>query len=123
MTTAAKKAAKRRAARSAALPFDLEAARRFVLAKLPGGTVNGKFGGASFYVGGKVFAFTRPKGLVMKLPAETIATLIATREAQHLTMGKRTMREWVLLPLATTGDFAAELPLLRKAMKFVLSRE
>jgi hypothetical protein len=117
--------AKRRGKRPAAkLPaIDLAAAREFVAARLPGAEVNGKFGGASFFAGGKVFAFSRPKGLVLKLPAETIADLVATREAQNLVMGKRVMREWAVLPLASREGYAGEVPLLKSAMAFVRSLE
>lgn len=103
--------------------IDLTAARDFAAANLPGAEVNGKFGGTSFFVAGKVFAFTRPKGLVLKLPQEAIAHLLATRNAQHLTMGKRVMRQWALLPLTQPGSYDEELPLLKSAMAFVQSLE
>jgi hypothetical protein len=103
--------------------MDLAAARDFATAHLPDAEVNGKFGGASFYVGGKVFAFTRPKGLVLKLPMETIANLVAAREAQNLVMGKRVMREWAVLPLDSTEDYMNELPSLKSAIAFVRSLE
>jgi hypothetical protein len=123
--TGKKTTATRRGKKPAAEPpaIDLVAAREFAAAHLPGAEVNGKFGGASFFTGGKVFAFSRPKGLVLKLPAEAIATLIATREAQHLVMGKRVMREWALLPLAAREGYAGEVPLLKAAMAFVRSQE
>jgi len=126
MATAGKKsAATRRGKKPAAkLPaIDLAAAREFVGARLPGAEVNGKFGGVSFFAGGKVFAFSRPKGLVLKLPAETIADLVATREAQNLVMGKRVMREWAVLPLDSTEDYMNELPSLKSAIAFVRSVE
>ena len=44
------------------------AARTFAANRLDGAQVAEKFGNASFSVGGKVFAFTRPEGLVLKLP-------------------------------------------------------
>ncbi len=103
--------------------IDLAAARAFAATNLPGAQVNAKFGGASFFVAGKVFAFTRPKGLVLKLPQEAIAHLLATRDAQNLTMGKRVMREWALLPLRTRDSYVDEVPLLRSAMAFVQSLE
>jgi TfoX N-terminal domain len=98
--------------------IDLDAARNFAAVHLPGAEVRNKFGGASFFVAGKVFAFTRPKGLVLKLPQPAIEELIASREVQPLTMGKRTMREWVVVPLQA-GDYTAEFPLLRSAMQYV----
>lgn len=60
--------------------IDLDAARAFAATNLPGAQVNAKFGGASFFLAGNVFAFTRPKGLVLKLPQETIANLLTTRD-------------------------------------------
>jgi hypothetical protein len=126
MATAGKKTtATRRAGKPAAKPpaIDLTAAREFVAARLPGAEVNSKFGGASFYVGGKVFAFSRPKGLVLKLAPEVIAKLIADRGAQHLVMGKRAMREWALLPLAAREGYVDEVPLLKIAMAFVRALE
>ena len=126
MATARKKTAvTRRGNGPAAKPpaIDLVAAREFAAAHLPGVEVNGKFGGVSFFTGGKVFAFSRPKGLVLKLPPEAIAKLIATREAQHLVMGKRVMREWAVLPLASREGYADEVPVLRSAMAFVRALE
>lgn len=108
-------------AKSSQPAIDLIAARDFAAAHLPGAEVNGKFGGASFLVAGKVFAFTRPKGLVLKLPPDALTKLLATREANHLIMGKRVMREWALLPLASRDRYVDELPLLKSAMAFVRS--
>jgi hypothetical protein len=101
---------------------DPAAARSFAAAHLPFAQVNAKFGNASFSVAGKVFAFTRPDGLVLKLPPEIIAATLATREAQPLVMGKRTMREWVHLKLPAPDRYAGELDLLRAAMAFVQPR-
>lgn len=117
--------ATRRVRKSAAKPpaIDLAAAREFVTAHLPGAEVNGKFGGASFFIGGKVFGFSRPRGLVLKLPEEVIAQLVSSREAQHLVMGKRVMREWVLLSLPSRESYVDEVPLLKSAMAFVYSLE
>lgn len=101
----------------------MAAATKSTAAKLPGAEVNGKFGGASFFVDGKVFAFTRPKGLVMKLPPGTLAEILAAPEAKHLTMGKRVMREWALLAQESQEAYLEEAALLRSAMDFVRSLE
>ena len=100
-------------------PVDLTATQAFAALHLPGAQVNGKFGGASFFIVGKVFAFTRPGGLVLKLPPNAIEKLLATRDAKHLTMGKRVMREWALLTLRTRESYTDELALLKKAMDYV----
>ncbi len=99
--------------------IDIEAARSFAAAKLGGAEVAQKFGNASFSIGGKVFAFTRPNGLVLKLPAEVLRDVIGKREAAPLVMGKRVMREWVLLHLDGPEQYREELELLRIAMAFV----
>jgi hypothetical protein len=108
-------------AKSSQPAIDLIAAREFAAAHLPGAEVNSKFGGASFLVHGKVFAFTRPKGLVLKLPPIALTEFLATRGATHLIMGKRVMREWALLPLASRERYVDELPLLKSAMAYVRS--
>ena len=125
MATTRKKTAAKRTGKSSASPraIDLTAAREFVAARLPAAEVNGKFGGVSFFVDGKVFAFSRPKGLVMKLPPDLMAEVLETREAQHLTMGKRVMREWALLSLESREAYVDEVPLLKRAMAYVRSLE
>ena len=125
MATARKKTAtKRRAAKSAASPaLDLGTPRTFAASHLRSAAVAEKFGNASFSIGGKVFAFTRPDGLVLKLPPEALAKLLATREAQLLIMGKRVMREWALLSLPARETYTMEVPLLQAAMEFVQSLE
>lgn len=102
-------------------PIDLAAAQAFAALHLPGAQVNGKMGGASFCIAGKVFAFTRLGGLVLKLPPDAIAKLLATRDATHLTKGKRVMHEWALLSVPSRESYIDELPLLKKAMAFVKS--
>ena len=119
--TTARRPGQKNAKADAAPPIDLDGARTFAAAHLPGATVNGKFGGASFFIAGKVFAFSRPKGLVLKLPPDAMERTLATREAQHLVMGKRIMREWALLTLPSRESYVDEAPLLREAMEFVRS--
>ncbi len=102
---------------------DLAAARSFAAKKLNGAEVALKFGNASFSVGGKVFAFTRPNGLVLKLPPDVLKQVVEQREAAPLVMGQRVMREWVLLRLDGPEQYAEELELLRIAMGFVIARE
>lgn len=101
---------------------DIAAARKFASTSLKGAQVAEKFGNASFSVGGKVFAFTRPEGLVLKLPAAEITRVLAERDAELLVMGKRVMREWILLRLSGPDEYRKELQLLQTAMKFVSLR-
>ena len=67
----------------------------------------------------KIFAFTRSdESAALKLPEDRIAGLVSDGEIRHLTMGKRTMREWVVIPnIAAPGN----LKLLHEAMAFVAS--
>jgi hypothetical protein len=57
---------------------------------------------------GKFFAFPGSNGdLIVKLPAERIVELVAGGEGRPLTMGKRTMREWVRVAPADDAACAA----------------
>ena len=86
--------------------------------KVPGAELSWKFGNASLVIDDKVFAFASKNshGLILKLPAQDIAALVETGTARSLVMGKRTMREWVIVedPFA-----AATLKLLRAALAYV----
>ena len=42
--------------------------------------------------------------LIVKLPRDRAAALIAAGTAEPVTMGKRTMREWVAIPADTDSD-------------------
>ena len=57
-----------------------------------------KFATINLTVAGKVFAFTNKSGMVVKLPAPRIEALIAAGQALPLVMGKRTMKEWAVVP-------------------------
>lgn len=117
MTTAKKKQA---SSKTKAVSGELRAVADVVLSSVPGSAVSWKFHNASFDVGGKVFAFTRPGGMAMKLPEARISGLVKKGSAVHLVMGKRTMREWVVVP---ADDTAALLQLLKEAAGFVSSLE
>ena len=77
------------------MPIDALAA--WVEGILPQASVVRKPSGAMFQIGTKIFAFTRPEGVAMKLPEARIAQLVEIRDASFLVMGTKTMREWVLL--------------------------
>jgi hypothetical protein len=85
--------------------------------KIPGCTVGTKFGHGSLEVDTKVFAFTRTdESAALKLPQNRIAELMKDGEICHLTMGKRTMREWAVVPnIAAPGN----LDLLLEARTYV----
>jgi hypothetical protein len=111
---------------------DVAAARAFAAEHMRGAVVTEKlgvtekFGNVSFSLGGKVFAFTRPDGLVMKLPDEVIERVMAERmiegcKAELLVMGKRTMREWVHMKLDGAEEYRTEVELMQVAMTFAFA--
>lgn len=87
--------------------------------KIPGCAVSQKFGHGSLEVEGKVFAFTRTdESAALKLPQNRIASLIGNGEIRHLTMGERTMREWLVIPNIAAPK---NIGLLHEAMVYVAS--
>jgi hypothetical protein len=58
-------------------------------------------------VGGKIFAMLPRDRLVVKLPAERCAAIVAAGEGELLVIGRRTMREWVELDGGDPGAWAA----------------
>ncbi|WP_263368284.1 MmcQ/YjbR family DNA-binding protein [Edaphobacter bradus] len=99
-----------------------EAARELAVLlrqELPGIGVQEKFGNLSFSVGGKVFGFTRGEDAVaLKLPAELVKELAEERGFEALVMGKRVMKEWVVVECGARG-WRGELGLFREAKWFV----
>ena len=88
--------------------------------KVRGATLSEEFGHASFALDdGRIAGFITGKGaLAMKLPAARIAELVEGDMAQPLTMGKSTMREWVVVE---EPESSATLKLLHAAIDFVSS--
>jgi predicted DNA-binding protein (MmcQ/YjbR family) len=76
---------------------------------------------ATFLTGKKVFAFTRSSGpgVVLKLPKERIAALLEREDITPLTMGKRTMKEWVVIEHPKPADYKKDLALFKEAKAFV----
>ncbi|QNI36389.1 hypothetical protein [Edaphobacter albus] len=75
--------------------------------RISGSTAEIDRGHGCLMVDRKIFAFTRPdESAALKLPETRIAELIAAdSEFQFLVMGKRTMREWVVVPnIAAPGN-------------------
>ena len=90
-----------------------------LLGPLPGVGRKKAFGHDSFVVGKKVFLFPSPDGVVLKLPQERIKELIAKKKAAFLVMGKRTMKEWAVLRIATREACRKELALFKESRDFV----
>jgi hypothetical protein len=86
--------------------------------KISGSTVGVDFGHGCLMIDNKIFAFTRSdESAALKLPEARIAELVAgNAEIGPLIMGKRTMREWVVIP-----EIAAphNLKFLKEAMAYV----
>ncbi len=88
--------------------------------RIPGCVVGTKFGHGSLHVGDRIFAFARTdESAAVKLPEARIAELLKSGGEMHLLqMGRRTMREWLVLPNAIAPE---NLKLLREAMAHVAS--
>jgi len=96
----------------------------WVIGILPKAVVVRKPSGAMYQAGTKIFAFTRPDGVAMKLPQERVASLVDSRaDASFLVMGTKTMREWLMLRYAAPGDYRKDAKLFDEAMKFVASQK
>ena len=78
------------------------------------------FASVGLEVGGKIFAMLVKGRLVVKLPAERVAELVASGSGIHFDPGHgRLMKEWVSIPAS-----AAPWPdLAREARRFVAGRE
>jgi hypothetical protein len=102
---------------------DLVATISKLLSSLPGVTEEKTENHATFLTNKKVFAFTRSKGggVALKLPKERIAELLQRKEISLLTMGKRTMKEWILLEYPKPADYKKDRALFKEALSFVAS--
>ncbi len=100
----------------------LVAALSKLLAPLPSITEERTQTHATYFIGKKIFAFTRSGGgggVALKLPKERIAELIERDDITILKMGKRTMTEWVLLDHAKPADYTGDLDLFKESIAFV----
>jgi hypothetical protein len=87
---------------------------------VPGVKVKAFGARANYTVGAKekIFAFTRKDGVVLKLPSERVKQLEETHGASALVMGKKTMKEWVVMPYADAKALRKDFKLVKEAMKF-----
>jgi TfoX/Sxy family transcriptional regulator of competence genes len=78
------------------------------------------FGSDALQADGRIFAMARRGGLVLKLPSERVAELVASGDGEPFDTGKgRPMKEWVVVsPQAGTRW----LELAREALAFVTRR-
>jgi hypothetical protein len=103
-------------------PSDLGAVLTSMLAALPRVVVTKKLNSTSFRVGKKLFAFTTKRGaVILKVPAETVKVLVESSTAARVVMGKRVMKEWVVIHYKTPTESRKDLGLFRAALEFVSS--
>ena len=77
---------------------------------------------ANFLVGNKVFAFIQGDGVAIKLPKEKIQALVETKRAAPLVMGKRVMKEWIVIKHYNPEEYKQEEALFKEAIAFVSSK-
>jgi TfoX/Sxy family transcriptional regulator of competence genes len=78
------------------------------------------FGAGTLQVNGRIFAMISGGRLVLKLPAERVAALLASGEGRPFDAGKgRAMREWVALDERPDEQW---LTLAEQARDFVAGR-
>lgn len=96
-----------------------------VAAALPaelGVSVGRMFNGTGLKVRGRFFAFVSNTGrLVVKLSEQDVQKLVSDDAGAFVTMGKRTMREWVSLPQPHDGDLSQWQRMLEAARTFVVA--
>jgi hypothetical protein len=75
----------------------------------------------SFFTRKNVFIFTSRTSnrVILKLPKERIAALLQRDDITLLTMGKRTMKEWIVIERVKPADYKKDLALFKEAKAFV----
>jgi hypothetical protein len=75
----------------------------------------------SFFTGKNIFVFTSRTSdrVILKLPKERIATLLQRKDITLLTMGKRTMKEWIVIEHSKPADYRKDFALFKEAKAFV----
>ena len=92
-----------------------------LLGSLPGVTEKQFPNHTSFFTGKNIFVFTSRKNnrVILKLPKERITALLERDDIVLLTMGKRTMKEWIVIEHSRPADYKKELALFKEAKAFV----
>jgi hypothetical protein len=93
-----------------------------MLQDIPGVQVGTHLNHINFLVGNKIFAFIQGDGVVIKLPKATIQALAETRQATPLVMGKRVMKEWVVIKHDHPEEYRQDEALFKEAMMFVAAK-
>lgn len=87
-------------------------------------TIGTMFRSPGIRAGGKIVAFLgHDDGIIMKLPRDRAVALVARGDAHEVTMGTRTMREWIAVPAGTdhAATLASWVPLTQEALDYVVS--
>lgn len=92
-----------------------------MLEGIGGVAITTRLNSMNFTVQKKVFAYTRGDEVVLKLPPETVSRLLSTKTAKLLVMGKRTMKEWVVIHYHRPGESRRDLALFKEAIRYVAS--
>ena len=85
-------------------------------------TIGTMFRSPAIRSGNKVVAFLgHGDTLIVKVPAERAEALVAEGSAHRVTMGSRTMREWIVLPAAENDrqTLAQWIPCTQEALHYV----
>lgn len=102
---------------------DLSTILAFMLADLPGVRVGKHIHNTNFLVREKVFAFIKgDEGVAMKLPKGQCQELIEQQRVPPLAMGKRVMKEWIVVQHAASEDYKKDLTLFYDSIAFVSSK-
>ncbi len=101
---------------------DLSTILAFMLADLPQIRIGKHIHAINFLVGEKVFAFMKGDGVTVKLPREKVNVLVAQDLAVPLVMGKRVMKEWVVITHAEPEEYKKDRGFFKESIAFVASK-
>ena len=102
--------------------FDLSETLTEMLEEFATIVVTKKIRSTNFTTRNKVFAFTKGKeAVVLKLPPDAIERILLSKKASLLIMGKRTMKEWVLVPCKSAHDCKKLLGFFKEGIVYVSS--
>lgn len=104
------------------IEYDLAATLASMLEPLPQVQFGTHLHHTNFLVSNKVFAFLQGDGVALKLPKETVQQLVVTNYAAPLVMGKRVMKEWVIIKHERPEAYQQDEALFKEAIRFVSSK-
>jgi hypothetical protein len=91
-----------------------------ILLPLPGVRAAKAFGVPAYYVGKKMFACVYEDGVSVKLPEETVQSLLDGKiYVPFVPMAGRKMREWVQICRTDSSEYLADMNLFVMSIEFV----